>query len=326
MSHHRDAEAADRQPAGSRRARGCAPERTAGQRPARGRLCLWLLLAHVPCAAAQPRLFQPGVQIDWQQPAVYVGGQVVLREGPLEFLACLPGKEHESIIRLDAAAAHIYLALGLIGLNPGHPPRWDEQRGRFSPPAGDLIDVTIEWDEGGARRTARACDWLREIEYSRTPLERPWVFAGSQRLRDGTLAADHSGACVALVDQPDPLLAPSRSHSSRDVELWVEADTPAIPPSQTPVQLVLRPARPREHAMRVDFRGVLLVDGRFARPEDGADLISLARRLRPDYVQQIALDGTLPADARRLQILLTEAGVPSDAVRFVGAAETAPGR
>jgi len=40
---------------------------------------------------------------------VVVDSRVVLREGALEFFACRPGKEHESILRLEAPATHIYL-------------------------------------------------------------------------------------------------------------------------------------------------------------------------------------------------------------------------
>ena len=36
------------------------------------------------------------------------------REGPLEFVACFGGKEHESILRLEARATHIFMAMGLV--------------------------------------------------------------------------------------------------------------------------------------------------------------------------------------------------------------------
>jgi len=283
----------------------------------------------ISSAAAQPqpatspsgppgtRPFQPGVCINWAQRAVYVDGHVVLRQGPIEFLACLPGKEHESIVRLDAPATYIYMALGLVGLEPGHPPRWDEQRGRFGPPAGDLIDVAIEWEEGGRRRTAAGFQWLRDFEFARIPIDRPWVFAGSRRLRDGTLSADHGGDCIAVVDKPDSLLALSRNHVSRDAELWAQANTEAIPPLHTAVRIVLRPAQARSHQVRVDFRGATFVDGRYAHPEDVADLVKLARYLSPEYVQRIQLEGTLPSDQARLRQALAAAGVPPGAMRFV---------
>jgi hypothetical protein len=289
--------------------------------------CIVVSTRHGAVAQSQPRSsqpgprgarrFQPGVSIDWTQRAVCVDGHVVLRQGPIEFLACLPGKEHESIVLLDASATHIYMALGLIGLEPGHPPQWDEQRGRFGPPTGNLIDVAIEWKEDDRQRTAAGFDWLHELEFARTPIDRPWVFAGSRPLRDGTLSADHSGEGIAVVDTPDSLLALSRSHVSRDAELWAQANTAAIPPLRTAVQIVLRPAKRRAYSVRLDFRGAAFVDERYAHPEDVADLIKLARLLSPDYVQRIRLEGTLQSDVARLPKTLAAAGVPADALNFV---------
>jgi hypothetical protein len=241
---------------------------------------------------------------------------VVLREGPLEFLACFAGKEHESIVRLEASATHIYMALGLIGLTPGHPPRWDDQHGTIIPPAGDLVDLSFEWEREGRRETAEAHAWLEEIEYARIPLARPWLFTGSVRLPDDTLASDRSGVGVTLVDFGDSLLALSRPHSSQTGELWVVARTEAIPAVGTPVQLVLRPAKPRSHRVEIDFRGAVFVDGRYASPTDLADLLRLARQLDPQYVQGIALRGTLRTDVRRLQEELRAFGVTLDMVRF----------
>ena len=270
--------------------------------------------------------FQPGVTIDWKQRAVLVEAQVVLRQGPLEFFACLSGKEHESVLLMKASATHVYLALGLIGLTPGHPPRWDEAAQAFRPPAGDLIDVSVEWKESGAPRSAPASAWLREIKYARAPFVRPWVFAGSRRLENDTLAADRSGHGIALVDHSDSLLAQSRSYVSRDADLWVEANTPRIPPLGTTVQLVLRAARPRDFRVRVDFRGAALVDDRYASIEDLADLLLLGRRMRPAHVQTLRLERTLEADLARLRARLSALGVPAAALRFerVGAAGSRP--
>lgn len=288
-------------------------------------LCSGLLPTPLPAQpqvpASQPaahnlRAFQPGINIDWTTRAVYVDGHVVLRAGMVEFLACFPGKEHESIVRLDAPATQIYMALGLVGLQPGHPPRWDEQQGRFGPPTGDLVDVNVEWQIDGQRRAATGFQFLRECEYERTPIDRPWVFAGSRRLEDGTLSADRGGEGIAVVDQPNSLLALSRNHVSHNAELWVTAITAEIPPLNTPVRIVLRPAKPRAYDVHVDFRGAAFVDGRFVHPEDLTDLIQLARRLSPNHVQCISLEGTLRSDAAHLREVLTESGVPLEAFRF----------
>lgn len=274
-------------------------------------------------------VFQPGVWIDWQQREVQVETRVVLRSGALEFLACWPGRKHESIVRCEAAAAHVCMALGLIGLLPGHPPAWNPEADRYAPPAGDLVDISFQWEQDGRLQTADAFAWLRDVEYGRPPLGRPWVFAGSLRLPDGTLSADVTGAGIALVDFPDSLIALSRSHSSRNAELWVEANPAApgaaIPSEGTRVRLVLRPAKLRPRAVAIDFRGVTWVDGRYCSVAELADVIDLARRLNPAYVQEIAVGGALRSDELRLRRALLEAGLPEPGFRFRSLDANPPG-
>jgi hypothetical protein len=286
-----------------------------------------------------PVAFQPGIAIDWQDRTVYVAARVVLRRGALEFLACWPGKEHESILRCEAAAAHVYQALGLAGLVPGRPPQWNPDANRYRDPVGDLVDISLSWNQDRQMHTADAFTWLREIEYARPPLSRPWVFAGSVRLPDGTLASDATGVGIAVVDFPDSLIALSRHHSSSNAELWVEANTPAIPPVGTRVQIVVRPARRRSYDVMLDFRGALWVTAgnppepeaparstthtaqeqwhRYCSPPDLADLVRLARQLDPDYVQTIEVQGALHADEAALRHALLDAGVPDTALRII---------
>lgn len=271
-----------------------------------------------PAAAARgPVVFQPGVWIDWQRREVQVQTRVVLRAGPLEFLACLAGKEHESVVRFEASAVHLYMALGLLGLLPGHPPTWDPQSGAYGPPAGDLLDLSWQWHEQGRTRIAEAYDWLRDVEYARPPLARPWVFAGSIKLPDGGLAADLSGVGVALVDFPDSLISLSRRHPSRYGALWAEANTPAIPPVGTPVRLVMRPAAARRLRVVVDHVGAAWVNGRYCGLADLADLLDLAWRQDPEHRVSIAVRGALRADVRGLRLALVERGIPAEALRFV---------
>lgn len=273
-----------------------------------------------PAAASQPAraaaLLAPGVRIDWREPAVLVDSQVVLRRGPLEFFACRPGKEHESILRLNASATHIYMALGLIGLSPGHPPIWSDTLDDYERPAGDLLDVACEWEQDGRRLQADAFDWLREIEFGRRPIPRPWVFAGSLQLPDGELAAERSGAVFAVVDFPESLAALSGRYSSSNAELWLEAECDRIPPVGTAVRLVLRPARARDHQVRLDFRGDALLDGCYASPAELADLLNLARQLHPGRIQTVCASGTLRSDQEKLMRELRAAGCPDGAVRI----------
>ncbi|MFH1745431.1 MAG: YdjY domain-containing protein [Planctomycetota bacterium] len=262
------------------------------------------------------KAFQPGVWINWQQNTVAIQSHVVLRRGPLEFLACGAGKEHESILRLEASATHIYMALGLIGLTPGHPPQWNERECRYDQPAGDLVDISVQWHSAGQWHSASTFDWLNDLEYARPPIARPWIFAGSLRLADGSLASDHSGVGLALVDFPDSLLALSSGHSSSVGDLWVTANTPAIPPTNTSVLLILRTAQPRVYKVQLDFRGALYVDGRFTRIADFADLLKLARQTDPTYVQVVSVKHTLKSDVQAIRNTLKKFGVPAEAIKF----------
>jgi hypothetical protein len=266
-------------------------------------------------ASADAKRLAPGVWIDWARRTVEVDAHVVLREGALEFLACLAGKEHESVLRMDAAATHVYMALGLIGLTPGHPPavRTD---GGYDPPAGDLVEIRVRWTEHGTSRAADGTAWLRRVEHGRVPIERAWFFGGSQTLADGTLSSDRSGVGVAIVDFPDSLLCYSRRYPSRYGALWAEANTPAIPARGTRVRMLLRAARPRARTVLVDARGVISVDGCVCDVADLADVMLLERALEPGRIQVIAAAGTLNSDVRGLEAALERAGVTAEMYRI----------
>ena len=266
--------------------------------------------------ASELRPFQPGVSIDWRNRAVYVDAHVALRSGPLEFLACFGGKEHESVLRFEASATHIYMALGLVGLSSGRPPRWDTEKQVYLPPEGDLIDLWIEYAKDGATRRVSGFEWTRAVEYAETPVACPWIFAGSQVTTDGGLAADRTGEGVAVVDMPNSLLALSRHHSSSNTELWLEADAAAIPADVSEVRVILAPAQPRTYRVSFDFRGVIFIDGRYAEPADLAGFILLNLKLDPDYVQKIELDDVMRSDLKNIIKVLRDEGVSESAIEI----------
>ncbi len=249
---------------------------------------------------------------------------MVLREGALEFLAAFHSKDHESILRLRAQPEHVYAALGLIGLEPGHPPRLREDGSCCDAPRGDLLDISVEWEADGAVQSADASAWLREAAYGRPARAQAWIFGGSRVRPDGTLSCRVTGEGVALVDFPDSLVTHPRRASARWGELWCEANTEAIPQLGARVTLVLRPAAPRRHVIRLDPAGRLLVDGSLAEPAEVASLILQARELAPAHGQVIALDRPLRSDLRRVRGELAAAGVPANALRFEDARPETP--
>lgn len=257
--------------------------------------------------------FQPSVQIEWTAPAVHVTGRVVLTAGPLEFAACFSGKEHESLVLLDATATHVFMALGLIGLEPGHPPKWNPQQRVFEPAAGAPVRVQFRWEADGETHTVDAHQWIRDRRWARPPVAKPWIFAGSQILPDRRLAADATGAGIALVEQEEVLLAYPRAYSSDLANLWADAHTPAIPPRGTPVTTMLSPAGVQRVAVRLDFRGQLWSGDQPLALADLAALVRLNRSVDPDFVQPIAAPGMLNALKRRIA-----AALPADALKWTG--------
>lgn len=191
----------------------------------------------------QPRPFAHGVSIDWPNRTVEVQGKVVLREGPLELLACSPRtREHESIIMVNARPMHIFQALGLIGLEPGAAMRFDEKSDTWSPPRGQALDLRIRYRAKTGERIVPATAWLRDVKTKQPPRSIPWVFAGSEILEDGRFAADPEGTVVCVVDFFSALIAVGTLHSADNELLWLEANSDAVPPLGTECTLLIRAA------------------------------------------------------------------------------------
>ncbi len=189
--------------------------------------------------------FAPGLRIDYRVPQVEVDCEVILREGELELFAYSKSptpKEHETILRTHVSAESIYQALGLIGLRPGHTAKYFFETKTTRMPSGDPVDVLVRYQSGGTRVEQSACDWMLDVARGSTMERSAWLFTGSERMEDGAFAANVEGTVVTVVDFPSSLLGLPSSHSDSDSELWLRANTEAIPPIGTPVQLVLRPA------------------------------------------------------------------------------------
>ena len=209
------------------------------------------------------------VWIDPQRKHVLMVGRICQRRAPLELFACLRGsKEHESVVAVDTKAYVVHAGLLATDAEPGSPVQFVPE---FRPASGTEIDVTVAWeDESGRRRQARAQDWIRDVAgiYSMfegvvanqfdeelnledqsaawKDMEYPWVFAGSQFLKDERTGqqyyqADGEGDLICVSNFPSAVLdVPIRSSDSNAVLLF-EAYTERIPPLGTPVTLILTP-------------------------------------------------------------------------------------
>ena len=204
---------------------------------------LWVSLALIWLAdgpgQAKRAEFQPGVVIDWSHRQVEIDSTVVLREGLLELVACTANsREHESILRINARAAHVYMALGLIGLTPGKPASWDFDRDQPIPATGDPVAIEVRFPREGQTVERNIRHWL--LENGKVMRERHWVFAGSVRTEEDDLVAQREGTIVTVVDFGDALLALPESHTADNEELWLEPNTTEIPPLDSKVTLIVR--------------------------------------------------------------------------------------
>lgn len=260
-------------------------------------------------AAAQPRVvpYQRGIRIDWGRRQVEVDATVILREGLIELFACSPNnREHESIVRIEARPLHLFQALGLIGISPGHPVLYDDETGRRAPATGDPVEIEVGDALDGKLRTVPIESWMRRSADGQPVGRLQWVFAGSVELEDDSIAADHEGTVVALVDFGSSLVALPALHSDRNTDLWLEPATDAIPPVGTRCTLIFRPG-PVE--INLDSTGRLYVGGR------RVTLAEAARRIRESANQEdpprfrVAIDPLSPkAEAQSLRDLLESFG------------------
>ncbi len=212
--------------------------------------------------------FQPGIRIDWTHREVLADATVVMREGLIEVFACSPHqREHEAVVRLEARPLHLYQALGLIGLRPGHPIRINEETEKIEPATGDPVQIQIRCEREGRTVQEPIESWLRVEKTGKPPSRLPWVFAGSVNTENG-FAADFEGTVIALVDFGSSLVALPEQHSSSNEELWLEPATEQIPAVGTRCVLVLRAGPLRivvDRAARITLNGQQVSRAELAR-------------------------------------------------------------
>ncbi len=257
--------------------------------------------------------YRPGIRIDWRARQVEADATVVLREGAIEVFACSPGnREYESIVRMDARPLHLFQAMGLIGLTPGHPIRFNPENQSVEPAVGDPVEIEIRYTAEGRIRQEPIENWMR-LQNGKRKLEPvPWVFAGSVPDEAGGVAADTEGTVIALVDFSTALIAPPERHTDRNEDLWLEPATAQIPPVGTRCVLVLR-AGPL--TISLDGAGRPQMSGKSVLLADVARAVNVYRRERPGGRVVLNIQPDCPATERdRLQSLLKGLGVPNQQI------------
>lgn len=103
---------------------------------------------------------QETVLLDADGKRLILKGEVVLREGLLELLACLKQtKEHESILSVATKAQTVHAGLLALGAEQGQAVQFTPE---FKPPTGQKIDIFLSWkDEKGKQHRVSAHSWVR---------------------------------------------------------------------------------------------------------------------------------------------------------------------
>ena len=235
------------------------------------------------------RAFAPGVRIDWKHQIVEVDAKVVLRQGPLELLACSPQtREHESIFVVAAQPIHVFQAMGLVGLEAGRPVRYDEQAGRLLPAQGDPLDIRIRWKEKSGMQTVPARKLLLTLPAGRPPESLHWVFAGSRRMGKEAFGADLDGTVICVVDFDTALIGLRSLHSADNDVLWLAANPETIPPVGTLCTLLIRGAGKDRISYEVGVRadGTLRLKGTSVSVHD---LLERCRRHKDETNKAFAI-------------------------------------
>ena len=176
--------------------------------------------------------------------------EVCLREGALEVFMCKKGtKEHEAIVRIDADAKFIHLALKTAGGEPGTPtqfidPKTEEPKWKAA--TGSKVNVLVHYTKGGKTFTHPAQDWIWDHK-KKAAIPHAWVFAGSIVIKDPDNGREfygaNSGDIISISNFPYSMLEMPVEISKDDAQLTYEVKTDKVPPLLSKVWVILEPQK-----------------------------------------------------------------------------------
>lgn len=111
-------------------------------------------------AALVPLNPQGTVLLDAAGKRLLLKGEICMREGLLEMLACLKqSKEHESIVSVETKAQIVHAGLLALGLEPGRPVQFAPE---YKAASGPRIAIHVTWDDAdGKTHRVPAQKWVR---------------------------------------------------------------------------------------------------------------------------------------------------------------------
>lgn len=151
-------------------------------------ICCLLMTAAEPTTESpqeQPVPLNPQKTVLLDKPGgrLLLKGEICLRDGLLEMLACLKGtKEHESIVAVDTKAWVVHAGLLALGAEPGQPVQFLPE---YRPATGQPIEIYIHWyDTENKLQRVKAQTWIRRST------RRYWVEKLAERPTDLVIPQD----------------------------------------------------------------------------------------------------------------------------------------
>ena len=182
-----------------------------------------------------------GLWVDLKRKWVIADGEICLREGQLEMLACPQGtKEHESVVSVKSSARFVHAALLAVGAKTGTPVKFDPD---YIPASGSVIDVICVWkDEKGVVHTISAQQWITKGRSKKT-LEHAWVFAGSGFWTEASTGKKRyygdDGSLICVSNFPTATMDIAVESTKDNNFLEYHANSSKVPEVRTPVRLIL---------------------------------------------------------------------------------------
>ena len=210
-----------------------------------GLLCLLPALGRV-CPAAEKtqeeKKEEQPIRIDKEKKIIELDGRICLEEGPLELFACAEGgKEYESVVAIKGDPWQLHLSLLLLELKPGGGP---EYQGDPTKPFGDTVIIEIRWEQDGKTIRKRAEDMVYNAQRKKPMPHVEWVFVGSKFEKDldgnNVYVANRDRSIVTVYHDPYTVIDNPLKAGGDDTVYVV--NTKAVPPKDTPVVLIIRPA------------------------------------------------------------------------------------
>jgi len=185
----------------------------------------------------------PHLQVNVAKHEIRVECEAVNAEEKLEFLVCSSGtKEYESVLRSRARPSHLHFALLMLGLEPGHPVRFDEAQNHWIPPKGPPLKLSCEFVRDGKTVVMPASRLMRSVKEKAEMPDVNWVFVGAPTLEDGEYAADVTGYLITVVNFEHTVIDIPQVKSSKNESLEWEINPEVMPKRSTPIWLIIEPA------------------------------------------------------------------------------------